>query len=86
MFTLFGMPGKVDTPEMWDSIGRYGLGTKRTLEQYQEFIGVNLTTLEVGVFFYAFFFFFLDVYCVYMYEVYNTCISCMYGVLYVVEV
>ncbi|CAN0066682.1 unnamed protein product, partial [Hapterophycus canaliculatus] len=47
MFTLFGMPGKVDTPEMWESIGRYGLGTKRTLEQYQEFIGVNLSTLEV---------------------------------------
>ncbi|CAM9599732.1 unnamed protein product, partial [Ectocarpus fasciculatus] len=48
MFTLFGMPGKVDTEEMWESIGQYGLGTKRTLEQYQEFIGVNLTTLEVG--------------------------------------
>lgn len=49
MFTLFGMPGKVDTEEIWESIGQYGLGTKRTLEQYQEFIGVNLTTLEVGV-------------------------------------
>lgn len=49
MFTLFGMPGKVDTPEMWESIGRYGLGKKRTLEQYQQFIGVNLTTLEVRV-------------------------------------
>ncbi|CAM9826528.1 unnamed protein product, partial [Ectocarpus sp. 12 AP-2014] len=47
MFTLFGMPGKVDTEEIWESIGQYGLGTKRTLEQYQEFIGVNLTTLEV---------------------------------------
>ncbi|CAM9508341.1 unnamed protein product, partial [Ectocarpus sp. 6 AP-2014] len=47
MFTLFGMPGKVDTEEMWESIGQYGLGTKRTLEQYQEFIGVNLTTLEI---------------------------------------
>ncbi|CAM9815553.1 unnamed protein product [Pylaiella littoralis] len=47
MFTLFGMPGKVDTPEMWESIGRYGLGKKRTLEQYQQFIGVNLTTLEI---------------------------------------
>ena len=49
MFTLLGMPGKVDTPEMWESIGKYGLGTKRTLEQYQEFIGVNLSTLEVKI-------------------------------------
>lgn len=47
LFTLFGMPGKVDTPEMWESIGKFGLGNKRSLEQYQEFIGVNLTTLEV---------------------------------------
>lgn len=47
MFTLLGMPGKVDTPEMWESIGKYGLGTKRSLEQYQQFIGVNLSTLEV---------------------------------------
>lgn len=47
LFTLFGMPGKVDTPEMWESIGKFGLGTKRTLEQYQQFIGVNLATLEV---------------------------------------
>lgn len=50
LFTLFGMPGKVDTKEMWESIGRYGLGNKRSLEQYQEFIGVNLTTLEVRSF------------------------------------
>lgn len=48
MFTLLGMPGKVDTPEMWESIGKYNLGTKRSLEQYQQFIGVNLTTLEVN--------------------------------------
>lgn len=47
LFTLFGMPGKVDTPEMRESIGKFGLGNKRSLEQYQEFIGVNLTTLEV---------------------------------------
>lgn len=49
LFTLFGMPGKVDTPEMRASIGKYGLGSKRTLEQYQEYVGVNLTTLEVSV-------------------------------------
>lgn len=48
LFTLMGMPGKIDTPEMKESIGKYGLGTKRTLEQYQEFVGVNLTTLEVS--------------------------------------
>lgn len=47
LFTLFGMPKKVDTKEARDAIGKYGLGTKRTLEQYQQFIGVNLTTLEV---------------------------------------
>lgn len=41
------MPGKVDTPEMKASIGKYGLGDKRSLEQYQNFIGVNFTTLEV---------------------------------------
>ncbi|CAM9960327.1 unnamed protein product, partial [Discosporangium mesarthrocarpum] len=41
------MPNGENTAEMRESLGKYGLGTKRTMKQYQNFVGVNLTTLEV---------------------------------------
>lgn len=47
LFTLLGMPKKPEAQGELHDIGKYGLGTKRTLEQYQDFVGVNLSTLEV---------------------------------------
>lgn len=39
--TVLGLPGGKNTPEEILSIGKYGLGTKRTLTQLSEFIGVD---------------------------------------------
>lgn len=48
LFALLGMPPKTAAPQKdLHDMGKYGLGTKRTLEQYQDFVGVNLSTLEV---------------------------------------
>ncbi|CAM9859249.1 unnamed protein product, partial [Phaeothamnion confervicola] len=45
--TMLHMKGGEDTPEAHAAIGKYGIGGRRTMEQYQRFVGVNLTTLEI---------------------------------------
>eukprot|EP00611_Tribonema_gayanum_P003164 TRINITY_DN12466_c0_g1_i1.p1 TRINITY_DN12466_c0_g1~~TRINITY_DN12466_c0_g1_i1.p1 ORF type:complete len:496 (-),score=126.69 TRINITY_DN12466_c0_g1_i1:352-1839(-) len=43
---LLGILGEPQ-PEGEDAIGKYGLGTKRSFQQFQEFVGANTTTLEI---------------------------------------
>lgn len=44
MRTILGIKGQHD-PDIEAEIGPYGLGTKRTIKQFEEYVGVNLSTL-----------------------------------------
>jgi hypothetical protein len=46
MATLVKVPGSDQSPEAIAQLGKYNLGTKRTLEQYIEFTGINPITGE----------------------------------------
>jgi hypothetical protein len=42
IWTLLGMPGGDSSPSARQALGKYGLGTKRTLDQLKAFTGINL--------------------------------------------
>jgi hypothetical protein len=44
---LLGLPVTQSDPKIVFEIERYGLGTARTLEQYQQFAGINFQTREI---------------------------------------
>lgn len=45
--TLFGLPGGERTAEGLMKLGKYGLGTKRTLDQLIDFVGVDLRNQKI---------------------------------------